>query len=242
MNKIVNRSRLTPALVPPVAAVSGKHLGEVAHSCYTRSGERCAGIGVAPGTTAIGGFKDQVRVVVRETTAAFVHPRNVYGPAARQVARDLHVAHKRSLSAHHHRAAPSGAPIRRINDENVRVCSIKVVPGNVQSPKEWRTRIVISPTRFAIGRALVESAEMSPAIRIIRRGGLVSAKTLTAARAIEPDCNPSARRLVVENNRVAKGVVEGALAIGLRKAGKGSAAIGGNRCAGNVDGVKVAAA
>src|SRR5207253_819888 len=144
------------------------------------------------------GFEDEIRVVVRETTAAFVHARNVYGPAARKVARDLHVAYKGSLSAHHHWAAPSGAAISRRNDKDVRVGLIKVVPGNVQSPKERRTRVVISPARFAVCRAFVESAEMGPAIRVVGRGGLVSAKTLTTACTIEPDSNPSAGRLVVQ--------------------------------------------
>src|SRR5207249_449062 len=197
MNKIVDRSRLTPALVPPVAAVSGKHPGEVTRRTHARSGERCTGVGVAPRAAAIGGLEDEVGIVVRETTAAFVHARNVYGPAARQVARDLHVAHKGSLSAHHMRAAPSGASISRRNDKDVRVGLIKVVPGNVQSPEERRTRIVISPARLAVGRAFVESAEMSPAIRVVGRDGLVTAKTLTTARAIEPDCNPSAGRFMV---------------------------------------------
>src|SRR5205823_3311253 len=241
MNKIVDRSRLTPALVPPVAAVSGKHLGKVANSRNARSGEGCASIGVTPRATAIGGFEDEVGVVVRETTAAFVHARNVYGPAARKVARDLHVAHKGSLSAHHHWAAPSGAAISRRNDKDVRVGLIKVVPGNVQSPEKRRSGVVISPARFAIGRALVESAEMSPAIRVVGREGLVAAKTLTAAGGIEPDRNPIAGWLVVQNNGIAKGVVEGALTIGLGEPGKSGAAIGGYRGAGDVDRSEVAA-
>ena len=228
--------------MPPVAAEIGKHAGKVAHRSNAWSRERCAGVSVTPSGAAISRLENEVGVVVGETTAAFVHTRDVYCPAAGSVARDLCVAHKSSLSAHHHRAAPGGPRVSRTNDEDVCVCSIKVVPGNVQSPKEWRTRIVISPARFAVRRALVESAEMGPAIRVLGSCGLISAQALTAAGAIQPDRNPSAGRLVVENNRVAKGVVEGALAIGLRKAGKGSAAIGGNRCAGNVDGVKVAAA
>src|SRR5207244_13156487 len=143
-----------------------------------------------------------------ETTTAFIHTRNIYGPAAREVARDLHVAHKGSLCAHHCRAAPSRAPISRMNGEDVRVGLIKVVPGNVQSPKERRTGIVISPPRFAVGRAFVESAEMSPAIWIVGSGGLIPAESLTTARTIQPDSNPSAGWLVVQNNRISKGIVE----------------------------------
>src|SRR5205823_418064 len=79
---------------------------------------------------------------------------------------------------------------------------------------------VISPARFAIGRAFVESAEMGPAIRIRGSGGLVPAKTLTAAGAIKPDSDPSAGRLVVQNYRITKGIVEGALTVGLGKTGE----------------------
>src|SRR5437667_10413450 len=99
VNNCVVGSRLTPALMPPVAAVSGKHPGEVTRRTHARSLEGCAGIGVSPGATAIGGFEDEVRVVVRETTTAFIHTRNVYGPAARQVARDLDIPDKGSLGA-----------------------------------------------------------------------------------------------------------------------------------------------
>ena len=131
MNEIVDRSRLTPAFVPPVAAKIVEHTGKVANRCYTRAGEGCAGIGVSPSAAAISGLEHEVGIVVREKTAAFVHTRNVYGPAARQVARDLHVTDEGSLRAHHHRAAPSRAPISRMNGEDVRVGLIKVVPGNV---------------------------------------------------------------------------------------------------------------
>src|SRR5256885_4975918 len=241
VNEIVDSSRLSPALVPPVGTKIGKHAGKVTGSRYTRSGEGCASIGVTPRATPIGGFEDEVGVVVRETTAAFVHARNVYGPAARKVARDLHVAHKGSLSAHHHWAAPSGAAISRRNDKDVSVGLIKVVPGNVQSPEKRRSGVVISPARFAIGRALVESAEMSPAIRVVGREGLVAIQTLTAAGRIEPNRNPIAGSLVGQNNGIAKGIVEGALTSGLGEPGKSGAAIGGDRCARNVDGVKVAA-
>src|SRR5436190_169286 len=118
-----------------------------------------------------------------EASAAFVHAGNVYGPAARKVARDLHVAHKGSLSAHHHWSAPSGAPISRMNGENVRVGSIEVVPRNVKSPKKRRSWVVIGPARLAVGRALVESAEMSPAIRVFGSQCPIAAEALTAACA-----------------------------------------------------------
>jgi hypothetical protein len=70
---------------------------------------------------------------------------------------------------------------------------------------------------------------MSPAIRVVGRGGLVAAKTLTTARTIQPDGHPKTRRLVVQNNWIAKGIVEGALTVSLGKTGEGGAAIGGER-------------
>src|SRR6202043_953649 len=46
VNETVDRSRLTPALVPPVAAVSAKHPGEVTRSTHARSRKRRADVGV----------------------------------------------------------------------------------------------------------------------------------------------------------------------------------------------------
>src|SRR5438874_1375998 len=241
VNEIVDSSRLSPALVPPVGTKIGKHAGKVTGSRYTRSGEGCASIGVTPRATPIGGFEDEVCVVVRETTAAFVHTGDVCRPAARQVARDLHIADERAAIDHCCRAAPRGAAISGKDAHESALADIKVVPGNVQSPKERRAGIVISPARFAIGRTLVESAEMGPAIRIRGSGGLVPAKTLTTAGGIKPNRNPTARWLVVKNNGIAKGIVEGTLTVGLGEPGKSGAAIGGYRRARDVDRGKVAA-
>src|SRR6266446_7853357 len=190
VNKIVDRSRLSPALVPPVGTKIGKHAGKVTGSRNTRSGEGCASIGVTPRATAISGFEDEVGIVVRETSAAFVHTCDVCRPAARKVSRNLHVANEGAAVDHCCRAAPRGAAISGVDAHQSALTDIKVVPGNVQCPEERRARIVISPARFAIGRALVESAEMGPAIWIVGSGGLVPAKTLTTARAIQPDRNP----------------------------------------------------
>src|SRR6266480_1043082 len=241
VNKIIDRSRLTPALVPPVAAKIGKHAGKVANRCYTRPGEGCASVSVSPRVAAVSGFEDEVGVVVREKTAAFVHTGDVCRPAARQIARDLHIADEGAAVDHCCRAAPRGAAISGVDAHQSALTDIKVVPGNVQCPEKRRARIVISPARFAIGRAFVESAEMSPAIRVVGSGGLVPAKTLTAAGAIQPDRNPSAGRLMIQNNGIAKGIVEWALTSGLGEPGECGAAIGGDRCARNVDRIKVAA-
>ena len=94
VNEIVYRSRLTPALVPPVAAAIGKHLGEVTYSGNARSGKWGAGVGVCPSIAPVSGAEDFVGVVVRKAAAAFVHARDVNGPAARRIARDLHVANE----------------------------------------------------------------------------------------------------------------------------------------------------
>src|SRR5262249_10461413 len=110
------------------------------------------------------------------------------------------------------------------------------------SPKEWRGGIAIGPAGFAIVLVVIVNAKMSPAVRAPRRGGLVSAETLTSAAPVQPDSEPSARWAIVENDRVAKGVGERALATGVGETGKGVAAIGGNRCSRNVDRAGVVAA
>src|SRR4029077_778002 len=62
-----------------------------------------------------------------------------------------------------------------------------------------------------------------------------------ATAQIEPNGVPSAGWFIVQNNGVAQGIVEGALTIGLGEAGEGGAAVGGDRCAGDVDGTGPAA-
>ena len=72
-------------------------------------------------------------------------------------------------------------------------------------------------------------AQVTPTV-----SGLPRAEALTAAARSEQDGKPSAGRFVVENNRVAKvrpvAIAEGAW----REAGEGRAAVGGERCAGEV--------
>src|SRR5206468_3421481 len=126
-------------------------------------------------------------------------------------------------------------------DEDVRVGKIKVVPGDVHPPEEGRGWIVIGPARFSVVGAAAVNAEMGPAIWVPRSGGLVAPKAPTAATSVDPDREPGAGWFVVQNNRVAKGIVEGALTVSLGHAGEGGAAVGGDRCAGDVDGVGVAA-
>src|SRR5581483_3485024 len=241
VNKIVDCGRLTPALVSPVATTIRKHTGKVANGSYARSGERCASVSVSPGGAAIGGCEDEVGDVMRKTATAFIHTCDIHSPAARQVARDLHVTNKCSAVDHCCRATPCGAAIIGVDAHESALADVKVVPGNVQTPKKRRSWIVVGPTRLAISRALVESAEMGPAIRVFRCRRLIPAQALAAAGAIQPHCNPGPRWLVVQNNRIAKRIVKGALTVGFGKAGEGSAAVGRDRCAGDVDRSKVAA-
>src|SRR4029077_9547906 len=80
---------------------------------------------------------------------------------------------------------------------------------------------------------------MSPAIRVAGREGRVAAKTLTTARKVEPDSDPSAGWLVEQNYRITNGIVEGTLTIGLGKTGESGTAIAGERATGNVEGIEI---
>src|SRR4029077_18925072 len=91
-NNVVEGSGLTPALVPPVAAVSAKYPGEVTRRTHARSRKGCASVSVAPGSTAISRLEEEVSVVVRKTTAAFVHAGDIQSAVARHVTGDLCVA------------------------------------------------------------------------------------------------------------------------------------------------------
>ena len=100
VNEIVYRSRLTPTLVPPIAAAIAKHLGKVTYRGNARSGKGRTGVSVGPSVAPVSGPVDMVDVVVRKAAAAFVHARDVNGPAARRITRDLHVANERTGVAH----------------------------------------------------------------------------------------------------------------------------------------------
>jgi hypothetical protein len=80
---------------------------------------------------------------------------------------------------------------------------------------------------------------MGPAIGVLRSAGLVAAEAAGALRVDDPDGEPLPAYLVVENNGITQGIVEGALPIGPCKAGKGEAAVGRDRCAGDVDRVGI---
>src|SRR6185503_11470992 len=83
---------------------------------------------------------------------------------------------------------------------------------------------------------------VGPASRVRRIGGLVSSEALATASPIKPHGEPGGGGAIVKNNRVAHGIGEGALPAGGGDAGEGSAAIGGDRTAGDINGTGVAAA
>ena len=53
VNYIIVSSRLTSALVPPIATKIGKHAGEVTHRSNARSRKAGASVGVGPGVTTV---------------------------------------------------------------------------------------------------------------------------------------------------------------------------------------------
>src|SRR5262249_2051987 len=76
---------------------------------------------------------------------------------------------------------------------------------------------------------------MDPAIRVPGSTGLVAAEATATLPVEDPDREPLPAYLVVENNRVTQGIVEGALTVGLGKTGEGYTAVGRGRCTGDVD-------
>src|SRR4029077_19640100 len=81
---------------------------------------------------------------------------------------------------------------------------------------------------------------MGPASGVRGISGLVAAKALHAALEVDPDREPGAAGALIQNDRVANGIREGALTVGASNAGKRVAAVEGDRCARNVDRVGVA--
>jgi hypothetical protein len=237
VHDIVERGRLAPAHVSPVsgAAVHGsEEAGRAAPgACEGGAGER-----IGPSDAAVGRAVDLVGPV-SEAPTHLVHRGDV-DVARGQVADDLDVA-KEVAGAHLDWAAPSETVVSRTDGEDVRVASIKVVPGNVHASKEWAARVVVRPARLPVVAAAVVNAEMGPAIRIPWSCGLEPAETLTAARLVEPNGEPSCRLGgCTEQRGHQRGTGEGALTAGGGEPDEGVATIGGDRSAGDVDGGRVA--
>jgi hypothetical protein len=164
----------------------------------------------------------------------FVHAGDVNDPVARKVTGDLNIADEWDAAGYLD-GSPSGTVIRKTYEEGA-APDVKVVPGNIHPPKVRAGRVVVGPARLAVVGGVVVNGEMGPAIGIRGSRCLVPAEALTAGRGVEPHRIPGGIWLVIHNNGVAKGVGEGALPAGGRKAGEGEAAVGRNRGARNVDG------
>jgi hypothetical protein len=178
-----------------------------------------------------------VGVVVRKASTAFVHAREVHYPVARKVAGDLHVTDEGVGGGNLYWSVPRRAVIRGVGDAE----GTAVTPGNIHAPIEWGCRVVVGPARFAIVAGAIVDAKMGPASSIRGSSGLVSAEALTAAALVQPQGEPSPSWLVVQCNRVPNGPAKGALAVSGGDACERRAAIGGDRCAGDVNRVGIAA-
>ena len=164
---------------------------------------------------------------MRETATAFVHARDVESPIARHVTGDLRVADEGTAVDHCYRWAPCGAIVGGEGFDQGTPTNVKVVSGDVHSPEERRGWIVVGPARFAVVAAIVMNTEMGPAVWIVRSRRLVSAQGAAPIR-INPHRKPRAGRLVVQSNRIAKGVGKRAAPAAIGHPGEGQSAIGGN--------------
>src|SRR4029077_5025981 len=241
-NDMVKGGRLAPALVSPVSGV-GVHGGKEARCGAPWARELRAGVGVGPGNAAVGGAVHLVGPI-GEPPIEFVHAGDVH-VARHLVAGDLHVADEVSASGNLYRTGPRHAAVSGANDEDAAAGAawdIKVVPGNIHSPEKGRGCVVIRKARLPVGRGLAENTDGGPAIWVPGSGGFVAPEALTAAASVEPHGNPSLAWLVVQNNRIALCPTNGSLTMGQRRAVKSGATVGGNRCAGDIEGAGIAAA
>src|SRR5882757_1301819 len=130
VNNAVQSGRFTPTLVPPEATGIGKHAGEVrvvAADLHARSRKCGTGECIGPGTAAVGGPENLIGVVVRETTTAFIHARDVDGSVARRIAGNLHIPNKAGV-AHRYRRAPRCAVVSGEGDLESATANTEVVP------------------------------------------------------------------------------------------------------------------
>ena len=116
MHDTVERGRLAPALMPPVTTAISKHAGEVAHRGNARPRKAGAAVGVAPGVAAIGRPEDEIRIVVREAAASFIHPGDVH-VAGGQVAGNLDIADERRAAGDLPRVCPSETIVSGVANE-----------------------------------------------------------------------------------------------------------------------------
>ena len=145
---------------------------------------------------------------MRKTTTTFVHAGDVEGPVARHVTGDLRVADEGAV------LATVIAPLhvlplsveRRNEEPEAALTHVKVVPGNIHVPEEGRGWVVVRPARLAVVAAARVNAKMGPAIWVRRIGGLKPAQGAAAALPSSQTVNQVPSWLVVQNNRIAKGI------------------------------------
>jgi hypothetical protein len=165
----------------------------------------------------------------------------MYTSPCGQVAGDLGVAVEGSSDLSLVR--PSRPVVGGVADEDA-LAAMEVVPGDIHASIEGAALVVVRPAGPVVVKTAGDvNAVMSPASRggVPGSGGLVAAQAQSAAALIEKGDVPSAGRTVKQNKGLALIIGEGALTIGKGKAGEGVAAVGGDRCAGGVDGDGVAA-
>ena len=211
--------------MPPVTTAVGKHAGEIAHGRYAWPRKAGTGIGIGPTVAPVRGSEDEIRIVVRKTAAAFIHPGDVH-VACSQVAGDLDVADKWGAARDLSSIRPGNTVIGLVTNEESSAANIKVVLGSVHPAVERRRWVVIRPTRFSIVLGVSVNAVMCPAIRVSRSGSLIPSKALAAAAAVEPNGKPSPRWAVVQDNGVANRIGKWTLAVSAGEASEGSAAVG----------------
>ena len=241
MNNMAIRGRLAPALVTPVATTIGEHAGEVTRTCNARAGKTGTRVRVRPGIAAVRGPEDKIAVGVGEAAASFIHAGDIQ-VACSEVAGNLHIADERSAGSDLSCIGPCAAVIGRITDEESAPAYIEVVPGNVHPAVKGRSWIVISPARLSVVLRVAMNAVMAPAIRIPWGSRLVATEALSATTAVQPNGKPGCRWLVVQNNRVAQSIIEGALPIIRGETIESESAVGRDRCTGHIDGACEAAA
>ena len=116
MHDAVEGRGLTPTLMSPVTTAIGKHTGEVAHGGNPRPGKAGAAVGVGPGVAAVRGSEDEIRIVVREASASFIHPGDVH-VARGQVARDLDIPDEGRAGGDLSRVGPSQTIVSGVANE-----------------------------------------------------------------------------------------------------------------------------
>ena len=105
-----------------------------------------------------------------------------------RVTRDLNVADDGAPGGDVSLVEPSETVVSREPDGDAP--ALEVVPGNVHSPEEGRTGVIIGPARFALVKAAGMNTEMGPASRVRGIGGLEPAEG-AALVPVQLDRKPS---------------------------------------------------